>query len=177
MEAGIIFRASGRMWQDRPHYSIEREGAEAYLAARDGVIETNLISKMSEICHGYHLVTLSIKMDKTGEDYTDYICDCKGFAGQVECSHIIASQALEDELSIDELTAKIIPGRRGRREKNTDPTPKLSDVDQEVRGPLSVRNAEAQYGEKVAFLDVDTDDILFGRVTSNLHESTTLSLF
>lgn len=167
MDSDIIFREKGSMWQDQHYYSIDKEGAEMYLAARNEVIDTNLISKISQICHGYLLVTLTTKIvPKTGESYTDYICDCKGFAGQVECQHITAAQALKDELSIDELTAKIIPGRRGRREKNAKRIPKLSDVDQQVRGPLSARSAEAQHGEKVDHLNSDKGDPLIGRVTS-----------
>jgi hypothetical protein len=159
MNEGFVFRASGFMWQDNDGNSINEEGAMEYLAARNGLIQTHLISKMSKICYGYHLVTLTTKMDpETGETFTDYVCDCKGFAGQVECSHITAAQALEDEICLDDLTAKIIPGRRGRKGKNREPIPKLADADQHVVGPLLSKAAEVQYGENVA--------ILIGNVTS-----------
>jgi hypothetical protein len=165
MDEGFVFRASGFMWQDNDGNTINEEGAMQYLAARNGLIQTSLISKMSKICYGYHLVTFTTKMDpETGETFTDYVCDCKGFAGQVECSHITAAQALEDEICLDDLTAKIIPGRRGRKETNRDPIPKLADADQHVVGPLSSKAAEAQYGEKVAI--EDDGDILIGNVTS-----------
>lgn len=74
IDEGVIFRARGFMWQDDDSNSIDEEGAATYMAARNGIIDTPLISKMSKICHGYHLVTLKNKWDmNTGEDYIDYV--------------------------------------------------------------------------------------------------------